>query len=162
MSKLTKRTFQLGLRLSAALARSPFHGLTEAAMAALARLTVGLRKGRHQETLGAVAREWQRMFPSRRMVPIVEETEDTVIAEIHARCPLRGTGDAHACYRMMAYDRKMLGALGGQLVVLESQSVTGEGPCRVALRAAGAPLDDLVPAHQPASRAPTKQPRAQV
>ena len=162
MSNLRTRTFQLGLRLSALLARSPFHALTEAAMDALARLTVRLRRGQRQDRLGAVAREWQRMFPSRRMVPIVEESEDTVIAEIHVGCPLRGTGDAHACYRMMAYDRKMLRALGGQLVVLESQSVNGAGPCRVALRAAGAPLDDLVPAHSPASRAPTKQPRAQV
>lgn len=141
-------SFDLGLRISAALARSPFHALTETLMRSLGALTLRIQRGRRREGLSAVAHEWQRMFPSAKMVPIVEETEQTVVAEIHARCPLRGTGDAQACYRMMAYDRRMLETLGGQLVVLESQSVSGHGPCRVAIRKAGEPIDDLVAAHE--------------
>lgn len=47
--------------------------------------------------------------------------------------------------RMMEYDREVLRAVGGQLIVLESQAVPGRCFCRVALRRQGAPMDDLPP-----------------
>jgi len=113
----------------------------------LGSLTMALKSARPQADVAAVAREWQRMMPSRRMVPIVEEMPDTVIAEIHAHCPYRGTGNVQGCQRMMEYDRKMLETIGGELVVLRSQAEPGVSACQVALRRKGADLSDLVPAH---------------
>ena len=108
---------------------------------------MALKTAQPQPDVAAVAREWQRMMPSRKMVPIIEETPDTVIAEIHAQCPYRGTGNVHGCQRMMEYDRKMLETIGGELVVLRSQAEPGVSVCQVALRRKGADLSDLVPAH---------------
>ncbi len=113
----------------------------------LGGLTMALKSAQPQPDVAAVAREWQRMMPSRRMVPIIEEKPDTVIAEIHAHCPYRGTGNVHGCQRMMEYDRKMLETIGGELVVLRSQAEPGVSVCQVALRRKGADLSDLVPAH---------------
>ena len=112
----------------------------------LGGLTTGLKSARPQADLAGVAREWQRMMPSPRLVPIVEERPDTVVAEIHAVCPYRG--NVHGCHRMMEYDRKMLEAIGGELVVLRSQAEPGVSVCQVALRRKGADLSDLVPAHR--------------
>lgn len=113
----------------------------------LGGLTLALKRGGEQPDVATVAREWQRMMPSRKMVPIVEETPDTVVAEIHAHCPYRGTGNVHGCQRMMEYDRKMLETIGGELVVLRSQAEPGVSVCQVALRRKGADLSDLVPSH---------------
>lgn len=113
----------------------------------LGGLTISLKSAQAQPDLAGVAREWQRMMPSRRMVPIIEESADTVVAEIHAVCPYRGSGNVHGCQRMMVYDRKMLETIGGELVVLRSQAEPGVSVCRVALRRKGADLSDLVPAH---------------
>jgi hypothetical protein len=118
----------------------------------LGGLTVSLKAAQRQPDLGAVAREWQRMMPSASMVPIVEEKPDTVIAEIHAVCPYRGSGNVHGCQRMMEYDRRMLETIGGELVVLRSQAEPGVDVCRVALRRKGDDLSDLLPAHVRASR----------
>ena len=49
---------------------------------------------------------WQRAFPSRKQVPIENTSHNTVVAQIHTPCPLRGTGDVHACYRMMEFGRR--------------------------------------------------------
>lgn len=113
----------------------------------LGGLTVSLKAAQPQPDVRSLAREWQRMMPSRKMVPIVEETADTVTAEIHAVCPYRGTGNVQGCHRMMEYDRKMLETIGGELVVLRSQAEPGVSVCQVALRRKGADLSDLVPAH---------------
>lgn len=113
----------------------------------LGRLTTSLKAAQAQPDLAGVAREWQRMMPSRRMVPIIEESAETVVAEIHAQCPYRGSGNVHGCYRMMEYDRKMLETIGGELVVLRSQAEPGVSVCQVALRRKGADWSDLVPAH---------------
>jgi hypothetical protein len=120
----------------------------------LGGLTTALKAAQPQPDVAAVAREWQRMMPSRRMVPIIEETADTVVAEIHAHCPYRGTGNVHGCRRMMEYDRKMLETIGGELVVLRSQAEPGVSVCQVALRRKGADLSDLVPAHVRAATTP--------
>ncbi len=113
----------------------------------LGGLTVSLKAAKTQADVGSVAREWQRMMPSRGMVPIVEETATTVVAEIHAVCPYRGSGNVAGCFRMMEYDRKMLETIGGELVVLRSQAEPGVSVCQVALRRKGADLSDLTPAH---------------
>ena len=119
----------------------------------LGGLTLSLKAAKPQADIGSLAREWQRMMPSRKMVPIVEETADTVVAEIHAVCPYRGSGNVDGCHRMMEYDRKMLEIIGGELVVLRSQAEPGVSVCQVALRRKGADLSDLTPAHVRASGA---------
>ncbi|MDR3418725.1 MAG: hypothetical protein P4L83_21335 [Nevskia sp.] len=113
----------------------------------LGGLTTSLKAAQTQPDAGTVAREWQRMMPSPKKVPIVEETADTVVAEIHEVCPYRGTGNVRGCHRMMEYDRKMLEKIGGELVVLRSQAEPGVSVCKVALRRKGADLSDLTPAH---------------
>lgn len=148
MRSWKSRAFTTGIRWSATVARSPLNALTGFLMRRLGDFTLWVQGGRRQGELTGMAREWQRMFPRKEMVPIVAEDEDTVVAEIHAACPLRGTGDVNACYRMMEYDRYMLKTLGGQLVVLNSQSEPGRSHCRVALRMADASVDDLVAAHE--------------
>lgn len=110
-------------------------------------LTTTLKNAEVQQDTGAVAREWQRMMPSRKMVPIVEETGDTVIAEIHASCPYRGSGNVAGCHRMMEYDRRIMESIGGELVVLRSQAEPGVTVCQVAIRRRGSDLSDLQPAH---------------
>ncbi|HYD81086.1 MAG TPA: hypothetical protein VEC06_14875 [Paucimonas sp.] len=113
----------------------------------LARATVrtkGIGRARGAGDLGTL---WQRSFPSAKQVPIETVSGNTVIAQIHTPCPLRGSGDLHACHRMMEFDREVLRRAGGRFVVLESQATPGVAYCRVAMRLAGEPMDDLVPAH---------------
>ena len=131
----------------AAVARSRHHRVSDWLTRALSRFTLWVQGGRRAEGIEAVAAEWQRMFPSKEMVPITRIEDGTAYAEVHAQCPLRGTGDTTACHRMMEYDRDMLRRIGGQLVVLHSQSEPGRRHCEVALRVADAPVDDLEPAH---------------
>jgi hypothetical protein len=110
-------------------------------------VTLKMRKAQAQSTVEDVGNEWQRMFPSRKDVPITGVENDTVYAEIHMPCPHRGTGNVEGCYRMMEYDRKMLERIGGQLVVLRSQAEPGVEVCQLAIRKVDVPVDDLVPAH---------------
>jgi hypothetical protein len=106
--------------------------------------TKGIGRARDVAQLGAL---WQASFPSRKQVPIESVTDRTVHARIETPCPLAGTGDVAACHRMMAFDRAVVAHAGGQFVVLESQATPGVRHCRVAMRLAGEPIDDLVPAH---------------
>ncbi|MEM9461892.1 MAG: hypothetical protein AAGF11_47475 [Myxococcota bacterium] len=143
-----------GIGVVASLARSSRHRVTRWLTRSLAVFTLAVRGGRRKNDVRAVGNEWQRMFPSGKMVPIVGIDDTTVRAEIHTKCPLRGTGDTAACYRMMEYDRRLLERIGGQLVVLRSQAEPGRTHCEVAIRVAGAPVADLIPAHRlTASRA---------
>lgn len=123
--------------------------LARALLRGLGTFTLAVQRGREQQDLAAVGREWQRMFPSRATVPItrIDEATGTVHAEVRVSCPLRGTGDTEACFRMMEYDRRMLERIGGQLVVLRSQAEPGRTHCEVALRQRGRSVDDLLPAH---------------
>lgn len=95
----------------------------------------------------ALTAAWQRGFASSKQVPVEKVTGDTAYARIMTPCPLRGSGDTAACWRMMEYDRAIAAAAGGQFVVLQSQAEPGVTACRVALRLGGSALDDLVPAH---------------
>jgi hypothetical protein len=133
-------------RTRPALARPFLRGLGD--------FTLWVNGGRARDSLAAVGEEWQRMFPSKAMVPItrVDEATGTVHAEVRVHCPLRGSGDTAACHRMMEYDRRMLERIGGQLIVLHSQAEPGRTHCEVAIRSRESDVADLVPAHVRAPR----------
>lgn len=148
-SRLIRATVGASLAASAWFARRPrLDAVTQRLMRALAALAIRVRGIRRADTPAALGREWQRAFPSAKQVPITRIEGDTVYAEIHTPCPLRGSGDLHACHRMMEFDRAVLAHAGGQFVVLRSQAEPGRTHCEVAMRRAGRPLDDLVPAHR--------------
>ncbi len=106
---LIKRSVQFVLAVSAWMARQErLSAVTEAFMNALARATIRSKRIREVDTLEALGAQWQRGFPSAKQVPITAVTADTVFAEIHTPCPLRGTGDVGACYRMIQFDREVV------------------------------------------------------
>jgi hypothetical protein len=150
MKKWLIRSFMQGtLRLLAFFARRP--RLTFASdflTHTLARLAVKSKAIGPAESIADLGLQWQRSFPAKKQVPIESVSGNTVIAQIHTPCPLRGTGDVHACYRMMEFDREVARRAGGQFVVLESQATPGVSFCRVALRLEGESLAGLVPAHE--------------
>ena len=118
----------------------------------LARLFAGLvhfTYGRRRKDSAAdLAQEWNRLMPTPRSAfPITRVDGDTAFVEIRIRCPLRGTGNAEACWRSMEFDRALIKESGGTLVVLESQSVTGGECCKLAIRPQGADFTDLPVAH---------------
>ncbi len=113
-----------------------------------AKLTNRLYGVRPQSTATAIGQEWERTFPSRTLVRVTGVEGDTAFGEIHVRCPLRGSGDVQACWRLMAYDRAIAAGAGAQFVVLASQAEAGRDHCRVALRAKDLPSADLVAAHE--------------
>lgn len=121
------------------------------AMATVVRRSRGMGQARDAADLGGI---WQRAFPSTKQVPIESITDHTVMAQIRTPCPLRGTGDLDACHRMMAFDRSVVERSGGRFIVIESQATPGVTICRVAMRMADQPFDDLVPAHRRAAQDP--------
>lgn len=127
--------------------REYLNAVTERVTSVLAGIVASAKGIQSGGTLESLGRQWQRSFPSAKQVPIVAVTDNTVFAEIHTPCPLRGSGDVNACYRMMNYDRAILEGIGGQFVVLESQATPGKSFCRVAIRKQGESLADLRPAH---------------
>jgi hypothetical protein len=66
----------------------------------------GFRTGRC--TGEALGREWQRLMPNPKLMPITRVEGDTAYGEIRVHCPLRGSGDVHACHRLMSYDRALM------------------------------------------------------
>lgn len=147
-NRLIKHGMDAVLRLSAGLARrEKLTGMTYALMRGLAGATTRSKRIRQAQSVADLGEQWQRAFPSRKQVPIKRVDAQTVYAEIHTPCPLRGTGDVQACYRMMEFDRAVLRHAGGEFVVLASQAEAGRSHCEVAMRPAGASLSDLVPAH---------------
>ncbi len=148
---VSPKTFMRLLNGSAQLARSthPLRWMSMPVMRIFGSVTWLNKKGKRQADLQAMGRKWQRMFPGKTIhTPITEVTDNTVYAEIHTQCPLRGTGDVQACHRLMAYDRSLLQKMGGQFVVLQSQSNSGQPFCKVAMRKTGADMSDLVEAHK--------------
>jgi hypothetical protein len=146
--------FTLSLRGLARLSRGPFHRVVEPLLGRLAQTVRGYRGARAVPLQGAeLGREWQRMMPNPRVMPVTHVDGPTAYGEIHVPCPLRGSGDVEACHRLMAYDRALLRPAGARFVVLESQAEPGVTRCRVAMRPAVLPADDLIPAHVRASRA---------
>lgn len=150
MKRLLGRVFSLGLALNAALTRSRLKWVEGALLTPLfARVTFWIRGKREVPPAPKeLAKEWERLLGGTGAAKVVELTPDTAYGEIRVHCPLRGTGDVAACHRLMAYDRRLLGRLGGQLIVLRSQAEAGQTTCRVAIRPLGAKTEDLVPAHE--------------
>ncbi len=145
------QVFTAGLALNAALTRSRGRVLEQRVLTPLFIAATKVMRGIRPSTdPAAIAQEWERLLASRRTAHVtsVEPSTGTAYGEISVRCPLRGTGDVQACHRLMAYDRGLVEAAGGQFVVLESQASTGVHTCRIAIRAAGADVSDLVPAHR--------------
>jgi hypothetical protein len=142
------QTFRVGLRVLAILA-------SRTATARLARRVAGFAGdfvARRRCVTPAVharaaADAWRRTFPTPEHHPVVRSDATTAYAEIHTRCPLRGTGNLEACWHLMAYDRAIASRAGARFVVIASQASPGVTVCQVALRSAGLPADDLVPAH---------------
>jgi hypothetical protein len=146
---LTRWSVQLVLTFIAFLARRPRLICVSNAIARwLARGTVRFKSIGRAATVAELGPLWQRSFPSRKQVPIESVSATTVIAQIHTPCPLAGTGDLHACNRMMEFDREVLRHAGGQFVVLQSQANPGVSYCTVAMRMQGQSIDDLIPAHE--------------
>ena len=132
-----------------AMARVPaFEGAALGVARGFAWLVQATYGRRPRGSAAELAEEWTRLMPRPRSAfPLVGQEEGTAFVEIRIQCPLRGTGDAEACWRAMEFDRALLRRVGGSLVVLESQSVTGGECCRLAIRRDGAPLDDREVAH---------------
>jgi hypothetical protein len=146
---LIRSTTQAVLSLLAFFARRP--GLSFASnllTRSLARFTVRAKAIGRTNEISELGSLWQRSFPSKKQVPIESVAGNSVIAQIHTPCPLRGSGDVHACHRMMEFDREVVGRAGGQFVVLESQATPGVTFCRVAMRLKGESLADLSAAHE--------------
>lgn len=153
MKKLLEKqaVFFLTLKILAVFARrSYFDQITLWMTRAFAKLNVRLNQAKPVTEVTALAAAWQEMMPpdGQEFFKITEVTSDTAFAEIHLHCPLRATGDVHACYKLMNYDRSLMQAVGGELVVLESQSNSGKNYCRLAIQKAGQDMKDLIPAHQ--------------
>lgn len=146
---LIKNSVQTALRTLAFFARRPsLSWATRFLTRSMARTTVRAKHigvAASTEELGPL---WQRAFPAKKQVPIEKIDDRTVFAQIRTPCPLRGTGDVHACYRMMEFDREVVRRAGGQFVVLESQATPGRTFCRVAMRLNGESIEDLRPAHE--------------
>lgn len=129
-------------------ARRPYLSrVTSLLTRSLAALTIRIKHIGTADVPADLGTLWQRSFPAKKQVPIERVDGATVIAQIHTPCPLRGTGDVNACFRMMAFDRHIVGHAGGQFVVLESQAEPGRTFCRVAMRMKSEGIDDLIPAH---------------
>ena len=102
----------------------------------LGGMTTMVKQAKPQASPMQAAEEWQRMFPSKKMVPITQQEKDFVVAEIRSECPYRGSGNVSGCHRMMEYDRKLIESIGGKFVVLKSQAEAGVVTCQVAIGSA--------------------------
>lgn len=139
LGRLQRRLFQAGHEGLAALSQRPrLRSLVDPLVAGLARLTRAAKRPQAPErpTASELGALWQGYLPSKRVVPIVEEREGEVRAEIRVTCPLRGTGDHSACHALMGYDRALMAAHGGSFEVLRSQVDPGVEICLVAIRPA--------------------------
>ena len=144
-----KNTVQIFLKLQAFLFRNTsFNFLGYALNKFLANTTIKAKKIGKAQTLDELGQNWQRGFPAKKQVPIVGKDDKTIFGEIHTPCPLRGTGNVQACYKMMSYDRQIVEKGGGQFVVLQSQAETGIHHCKIAIRFKGEDMSDLRQAHE--------------
>ncbi len=130
--------------------RKYLNGLTRWLTGMAAKLNLMLNKPQPVTEARQLAETWKGLMPpdGQEYFKIKEVVEDTAYTEIHLHCPLRGSGNVEACYKLMHYDRKLMQATGGELIVLESQSNSGKNFCRLAIRPKGKSTDDLVPAHE--------------
>ncbi len=146
----TQQFFNRTLRILAFLALRNYNRLTKWATSLSASLNVFLNKPKQAKTVEDLSARWLEMMPpdGQEFFKISNVDKTTAYTEIHLHCPLRGSGDAKACYHLMNYDRKLMEKVGGQLIVLESQSNSGKPYCKLAIRKKGVDTSDLVPAHE--------------
>lgn len=143
--------FERTLRIFSFLAkREIFNRITYKVTSLAAQLNIQLNKPQESKSLEELAKTWKQMMPpdGQDYFKTTEIKDNTAFAEIHLHCPLRGTGDVKACHRLMNYDRQLMQKIGGQLVVLESQSNSGKTYCRLAIRKQEDSIGDLIPAHK--------------
>lgn len=149
LDRINRFAFDRVLRVLAWMTRRPrWRPLADRLLGLLGWLVTRLYRVRPGAAPAAFGHEWERVFPSRKTVRITALTTHTAIGEIHVHCPLRGSGDVHACWRLMHYDRVIAARAGAEFVVLASQAEAGRSHCVVALRARGSDWSDLVPAHE--------------
>ena len=142
--------FSITLKLLAVFAQSRIFSPFSSWLAGqFAHLNLVLNKPKKAEDLNDLANTWLNLMPpdGRQYFKILKIENNTAYAEIHLHCPLRGSGNAEACYKLMNYDRKLMSKVGGNLVVLESQSNSGKPSCLLAIRKKEDDISDLVPAH---------------
>ncbi|MBI4514400.1 MAG: hypothetical protein HY699_01110 [Deltaproteobacteria bacterium] len=140
--------FNAGLVVLAALVRrAPLRRPTQCLVGWLGTAAARVHGVRRQTTSAGIGRAWQSAFGSPALVPITRIDGDTVWAEVRVHCPLRGSGDTAACYRLMAFDRAIAERAGASFVVVRSQAEPGVSVCEVALRPAQLPITDIIPAH---------------
>ncbi|MBR31182.1 MAG: hypothetical protein CMN77_07690 [Spirochaetaceae bacterium] len=100
----------------------------------------------------SLAQVWQRLMPSSREFPIPGDAyfasnsrnedlpgfrDELSPGQIHLHCPLRGSGNRHACHQLMEFDRELMRRSGGELHVLDSQSDSGRPYCTVGIAVSG-------------------------
>lgn len=152
MKKFLERqaVFSLVLKCIAFVGRRPYlDGLTRRLTRSSAHLNLSLNKPAPAHSPQELGERWQAFMPpdGRDLFPIKSVDDKTAYTEIHVHCPLRGTGDVQACYKLMNYDRTLMEKVGGELVVLESQSNSGKSYCSIAIRPKSMGTSDLTPAH---------------
>ncbi len=114
-----------------------------------AKVNLKLNKPTKVNDVRKLAETWKMLMPpdGQENFKISTITEDTAFVEIHLKCPLRGTGKVNTCHSFMNYDRELVKHVGGNLIVLESQSNSGNNFCKLAIRKLEDKIDDLIPAH---------------
>jgi len=132
--------------------RNYLDGVTKALAASLGKLAVSMRKIDEAKDVETLGKMWQRAFGSDQNHPVTKIENETVYAEIHTHCPLRGTGDVKACHKMMHFDRTIVNQAGGKFIVLESQSNSGKTFCSVAMRMKSQDFSDLREAQENANK----------
>ncbi len=137
--------FRGGLAVFGTLARMKAYGLAGAMSKSSAKLNLSLNKPEVATSVDELGKTWVSLMPpdAQHKFKFTGSDEKTAFTEIHIKCPLRGSGDPHACYHLMNYDRTLMEKVGGQLIVLETQANSGKDHCKLAIRKAGEDISDL-------------------
>ena len=142
--------FEFSLKLFSIFSRyNFFNPFTKFITTSAAKLNMYLNKPEKSSDIKELAEIWQKLMPpdGKELFIIKSIDKNTAITEIHLHCPLRETGDVNSCFKLMNYDRTIMKKVGGQLVVLESQTNSGNNYCKLAIRKEGEDISDLKPAH---------------
>ncbi len=146
-----KWVFDSNLKLLGFIAQNSFlKSLTKPLTNFFAYLNLRLNKPKHSLNAKELAESWKNLMPvdGQEYFKIDRISEETAYVEIHIKCPLRDSGNVNAFFHLMNYDRKLMEGVGGELVVLSSQSNNKKGFCQLAIRKSGTDLGDLLPAHK--------------